>query len=182
MPSFQGKMTAFYLGGWGPFFIKVSSASAVELIAGFCFAFIFVVSLLSMVDTWESGEELGLKVDVPSLRRLPCLPVTAHTYDLIPPENTPSEASSQRLTKSHLLGNRLSSLCDESWWKSFGELTSSSSAKHRGKPNYAYQEIQVQSGGCSGSPDITSPMLEVSQCCASGEKLRQFLPGSTTKA
>lgn len=80
---------------------------------GFCFAFVFVFSVLSMVDAWESGEELRLKADIPSLRHLPCVPVTEHIYILVLPENIPSEASS-RLAKSHLFGNKLSSLCGES--------------------------------------------------------------------
>lgn len=81
---------------------------------GFCFAFIFVVSLPSVVAAWESGEELGLKVDVPSLRHLPCVPVTEHMYVLVLHENIQSERSSQCLAKSHLFGNKPSSLCSKS--------------------------------------------------------------------
>lgn len=88
----------------------------------FCFAFIFVVSFLSVVNAWELGEELGLKVDVPSLRYLPCVPVTEHIYILVLPENIPSEASSQHLGKGHLFGNKLSGICGESGCKSFGIL------------------------------------------------------------
>jgi len=80
---------------------------------GFCFAFVFVVPLLSAVGAWESGGELGLKVDVPSLRHLPCVPVTEQTYVLVLPESIPSEVSSQCLAKSHLSGNKQSSLCVE---------------------------------------------------------------------
>lgn len=80
---------------------------------GFCFAFIFLISLLSMVDAWESDEELGLKADVPSLRHLPCVPDTEHAYILVLPENMPSEVSSQLLAKSQLFGNKPSSLCGE---------------------------------------------------------------------
>lgn len=64
-----------------------------------------------MVDAWESGRDLGLEVDAPSLRHLPCVPVTEHTYILVVPENILNEVPSQLLWKSDLFGIKLSSLC-----------------------------------------------------------------------
>lgn len=89
----------------------LQSAFASESKVRFCFAFIVNVSFLFMVDTWESGQELGLKADVPSLRHLPCVRVTEHTYISVLPENVPSEVSSQHLWKSDFFGIKLSSLC-----------------------------------------------------------------------
>lgn len=61
-----------------------------------------------MIDAWESDEELGLSVDVPSLRRLPCIPVAQHASISVLPENIPNVFT--RLAESHLFGDKLSSL------------------------------------------------------------------------
>lgn len=112
--------------------IFFSSVSTVESKLGFYFAFFVVVSLLPVADAWDSAEELGLKVDVPSLRHLPYAPLRAYIY-FGSPKKIPSEASLQGLPKSHLFGNKLRSLCGESCRKSFGKLVSSSAAKQGGK-------------------------------------------------
>lgn len=62
------------------------SAFASESMVKFCFAFIFV----PLHGRYLGIRCLGLKVDVPSFRHLPCVPAPEHTYILALTENVPS--------------------------------------------------------------------------------------------